>query len=209
MMKKLNLLLLLTSLLLSACSIPPKSSQPPAQTYRLVPQVGKVSATPESRKMNIFIPTVEVTPGLDSQRITLVKDRFEQDYIADSQWPDELPAYLHSIIIDQLSETGAFASVSNRLINSGKRYKLLLKFSGFQAELTQHPARTAKTVVAMEAFLLHGNSQKLIMHKRYQMTGNHVEVRVSEIVKGLNQQLQEVLQLLLKDLIGRISPSRT
>jgi len=156
--------------------------------------------TKKSQQLHLYIPTIQVTPGLDSNKIVLLKSAYEQDYIAESQWPDDLPVYLHSVIIDTLSDSGQFASVSSRLISRDNNYKLLLKVSAFQAELAPKPSSTVNVVVAIEIFLVSSKTQKLIIHKRYKTLGKNIEVRVSTIVKALNEALSQTLDLLVKDL---------
>jgi ABC-type uncharacterized transport system auxiliary subunit len=190
----------LSMVLFSGCSVPLKSDIEPTHIYRLSPQLNLPTTFQKKHKMNLYIPNLEIMPGLDSKKIVLFKSSYEQDFIADSQWPDELPIYLHSVITDALSASNAFASVSNRLINTSDNYKLLLKFSSFQAELTQNQPTFAQVVVSMEAFVIHSKTQKLLMHKRYRVKGEQVEVRVSSIVRALNTKLGNLLGLLVKDI---------
>lgn len=199
-MKSQVYFLFLPLFLFTGCSIPLKSVQPPVHTYRLSPHVSMPTTYQKKHKINLYIPNLEVTPGLDSKNMMLIKTSFEQDFIANCQWPDELPVYLHSVITDTLSASNAFTSVSNKLIDTSDNFKLLIKFSEFQAELLQEPSSSAQIVISMEAFLINSSTQKLLMHQRYHVEGKQVEIRVSAIVKALNDALGNLLVSLIKDI---------
>ncbi len=201
MKQLISLLLLLT--MLSACSIPPKSNQPATRTFRLAPAISAVNTTQQPLNIHLYIPQISVTPGLDNSHIVLLKSPYEQDFIAHSQWSDELPVYLHAVIMEALSASNRFASVSDQLVNSQHNHKLLIKVSAFQAELSEAPPETAAVRVTLEAFLLNSKSQQLLLHKRYQASKEGIEKRVSVLVKALNQALGEVLGQLMHDLTSR------
>ncbi len=199
-MKTFTLLLLLL-ISLTGCSLPLKSEQPQARTFRLSPTIP--TPTQPALKAHLYLPPVSVTPGLDSRHIVLLRSPYEQDFIANSQWPDELPTYLHAILTDALSASHSFSSVSDTQVNSQNTYKLLLKFSAFQTERPSDQPDSAIAKVAMEAFLVRSRDQKLVMQRRYQASKYVNKIRVTTLVQALNQVLGEVLENLLNDLLAQ------
>lgn len=193
---------------LTACSIPPKSDQPPNRTFRLnTAAFNLVSAhsPPKPRhNMHLYIPKISVSPGLDNRHIVILKTPYEQDVIARSQWPDELSTYLRAVITEALSASNRFSSVSNTLVNTQNTYKLLLQVSHFQVELPGRadstPAKTANVHVSLQAFLVRSKDQQLLMQRRYQVIKTHIPLRVSELVKAMNEALGDELKQLLVDL---------
>jgi ABC-type uncharacterized transport system auxiliary subunit len=184
-------------LLLTACSVPLKSNLPADQTYRLQPQV--VTA-PQRLSANLYLPKVEVSPALDSEHIALVKPPFQQDFIAHSRWPDDLSGYLHAVMLDALSHSGGFQSVSDQMLGKDGNYKLLLRVAGFQAEYPPDGQGDAAVEIVMESSLVRVQDQRLLGQHRYAVRKEHIPVSTSKLVAAFNQALGEVIVALVADL---------
>jgi ABC-type uncharacterized transport system auxiliary subunit len=184
-------------LLLTACSVPLKSNLPADQTYRLQPQV--VTA-PQRLSANLYLPKVEVSPALDSEHIALVKPPFQQDFIAHSRWPDDLSGYLHAVMLDALSRSGGFQSVSDQMLGKDGNYKLLLRVAGFQAEYPPDGQGDAAVEIVMESSLVRVQDQRLLGQHRYAVRKEHIPVSTSKLVAAFNQALGEVIVALVADL---------
>jgi ABC-type uncharacterized transport system auxiliary subunit len=184
-------------LLLTACSVPLKSNLPADQTYRLQPQV--VTA-PQRLSANLYLPKVEVSPALDSEHIALVKPPFQQDFIAHSRWPDDLSGYLHAVMLDALSRSGSFQSVSDQMLGKDGNYKLLLRVAGFQAEYPPDGQGDAAVEIVMESSLVRVQDQRLLGQHRYAVRKEHIPVSTSKLVAAFNQALGEVIVALVADL---------
>jgi ABC-type uncharacterized transport system auxiliary subunit len=184
-------------MLLSACSSPLKSDLPADQTYRLNPQV---ALAPQRLSINLYVPKVSVSPALDSAHITLMKPGFQQDFIAHSRWPDDLSVYLHAVMLDTLSRSGGFQSVSEQMLGKGGNYKLLLRVSAFQAEYPPDGKGNAAVVVAMESILVRVQDQRVMGQHRYDSRKENIPVSTSKIVEALNQALAESTRQLIQDL---------
>lgn len=184
-------------MLLSACSVPLKSDLPVEQTYRLAPSVAVASAR---LNVNVYVPKVTVSPALDSDRIVLIKPPLQQDFIAQSRWPDNLSVYLHGVILDALVQSGGFQSVSEQLLGNDSNYKLLLRVDRFQAEYPPAGKNSAAVEVVMDASLVRVKDQHLLGQHRYAIRHDAVPVSTSKIVAVLNQALGEVIAALVVDL---------
>lgn len=202
-MKIRFLLMLVFSFMLSACSIPLKSDLPEAQVYRLSPTIDVNNLKRRAKKIHLYIPPIEVTPGLNSNKIILVVNSQKQSHIAESQWPDDLSLYLHSIIVDSFSASHAFASVSNRLISKDQTYKLLIKVSSFEVQLPQSSAEKAIAKVVMHATLVDGTKQQLLWSKQISASHTAKELRTSELVKVLNLALSDDLNALIQMIVEK------
>ncbi|WP_028490006.1 ABC-type transport auxiliary lipoprotein family protein [Thiothrix lacustris] len=190
-------LLLSCVMLLSACSSPLKSDLPADQTYRLNPQV---AVAPQRLSINLYVPKVSVSPALDSDHITLMKPGFQQDFIAHSRWPDDLSVYLHAVMLDTLSRSGGFQSVSEQMLGKGGNYKLLLRVSAFQAEYPADGKGSAAVVVGMESILVRVQDQQVMGQHRYDSRKENIPVSTRKIVEALNQALAESTRQLILDL---------
>ncbi|MEZ5535760.1 MAG: ABC-type transport auxiliary lipoprotein family protein [Thiolinea sp.] len=191
---------------LSGCSLPPKSSLGAEQVYRLSPEVSPVSGHANSN-VNLYLPPISVDPALDNRHIMLSGSDNRLDFIANSRWPDKLSSYLQAVIIDGLSESKAFQSVSSRLPGRGHNYRLLLRVSDFQAEFPtelspdiKHQQHT-NIVISLEAILVRTQDQRMMGTYRYQAHRRSVPVKTGRIVAAFEQALGEILAKLTTDLV--------
>lgn len=190
--------------LLSACSVPLKSDLPTDQVYRLAPQV---SAVPNCATAHLYLPKVDVSPALDTPRITLIKAGFQQDFIANSRWPDDLSGYLHAVMLDALSRSGGFLSVSGQLLGKGRNYRLLMRVAAFEAEYPPQGKGNAAVVLGMETILVRVQDQQVMGQHRYDIRKDNIPVSTGKIVEALNQALTEVIAVLVTDTCGDL-PNR-
>ncbi|HEX9474302.1 MAG TPA: ABC-type transport auxiliary lipoprotein family protein [Steroidobacteraceae bacterium] len=100
------------------------SSQEATQVYTLevpVPASAAVPAAadkPIATGLNEARPTLQVlrpiaAPGLDSERIAVVRNVSQLDYYAASRWPAPLPEVLQSLAVSALRASGQFRAVQS------------------------------------------------------------------------------------------------
>lgn len=182
--------------LLSAC-VTPGYYLPEDKVYRLAPQLG---ALQRRSLAHLFVPMVQVSPALDTSRITLFKPAYQQGFLAHGRWPDRLSTYFTSTLVDTLSRSNAFLSVSDRPATNKGGYKLLLRLSAFHAE---HPSRSQGRVavlVGMEALLIQEQNQRILGQYRYDIRKENIASNPDGVVTALNQALGETLTSLIVDL---------
>ena len=192
---------------LSGCSLPIKSQRPAEQVYRLSPTVTPLNGS-QPAKINLYLPPVSINPALDNSNIMLASAGNRLDFIADSRWPDKLSDYLRAVIIDGLTMSNAFQSVSERMLGREDNYRLLLRVTDFQAELpdtfkstaANDQQDTATVVISLEAFLLRVQDQRLIGKYRYKKQTAGILIKTSKIVATFEKTLNEILQELVIDL---------
>ena len=191
--------ILLVMILLTACSVPLKSDLPSDQIYRLQPQVAIAA---QASNINLYLPKIEVSPELDNAHITLIKPPNQQDFIARSRWPDNLSTYLHGVLLDALSRSGSFQSVSSQMVGKNDNYRLVLRVSAFQAEYPPGGKGSASVDVVLDALLVRVKDQRLLGQHRYAIRKDNVPVSTSKIVAALDQALGEGLAAMVVDLHG-------
>lgn len=195
-----HLLLLCLPLLLNACASPLKSDLPADQVYRLQPQIHVANSVP----VNLYLPTVEVSPELDTANITLIKSPNQQDFIAHSHWPDDLSSYLHGVVLDALSQHGNFRSVSSQMLAKDNNYRLVLRVSAFQANYPPSGKGTATVDVTMGATLIRVKDQRLLGQHRYNVRRGNVPVSTGKLVEALNSALSETLDRIVTDIAAQV-----
>jgi ABC-type uncharacterized transport system auxiliary subunit len=211
MKQQLSVWVLMSGLLFSAlmstlggCSMPLKSKLPVQQVYRLSPDLTPAPGRTDAG-INLYLPAVSVNPALDNPHIMLAGAGNRLDFIADSRWPDKLSHYLQAVIIDGLATSGAFQTVSARMLGRENNYRLLLRVSDFQAELPDNPQpaneQQATIAVTIEAFLIRVQDQRLLGRYYYKKSKPAIPLRTGSIVAAIEQALGEVLTELSADLV--------
>lgn len=184
-------------LMLTACAMPLSGYAPADRVYRLTPLV---SAAPQRALAHLYLPGVQVSPALDTARITLVKPGYQQDFIANSRWPERLSVYMQSVMLDAFSRSGGFLSVSDQLLGNDNIHRLLLRVSAFHAEYPPAGQQgTATVVLGMEAILVREKDQRMLGQYRYDIRKEHIPVSIGRIVAAMNQALGEGVDLLVRD----------
>lgn len=186
---------------LSACSFLPRSQEPAAQTYRLAPVVTPAPTGWVARKV-LYVPEIEVNPALDSERITLVKDGLQQDFIAHSRWPDKLSRYLHASLVESLSQSGQFQAVLTQFVGKNQPFKLLMRVAHFEVAYPS-PAQmqpAAAVDVQCEVTLIRAADQQVIQQKQYHVRREHIPLSTSQAVNALNAAWGEIITQIATDI---------
>ncbi|EIJ36384.1 protein of unknown function DUF330 [Thiothrix nivea DSM 5205] len=167
------------------------------KVYRLAPQLG---ALQRRSLAHLFIPVAQVSPAIDSQRIVLFKPAYQQDFLANGRWPDRLSTYFTSTVIDALSRSNAFLTVSDRPTSNQGGYKLLLRLTGFHAEYLPKSQAKVAVVAQMEALLIREKNQRILGQYRYDIRKDNINAHPDSIVVALNQALADNLTSLANDM---------
>jgi cholesterol transport system auxiliary component len=123
------------------------SSQGAMQVYTLESAMSAGAAAsaasdkPIATGVNEVRATVEVlrplaAPGLDTDRIALVRNVSQFDYYAGSRWPAPLPEVLQSLVVDALRASGQYRAVQSAGAAFAADEVLQLEIRRCQAEYT-------------------------------------------------------------------------
>jgi cholesterol transport system auxiliary component len=132
---KLRAALLLLPLCLAGCGGVFESSLAAPQTYVLrLPAVAATTTEPAAGSLLVRRP--EAGPGLDSNRIALLRSDRRFDFYAASLWAAPAPDVIESVIIDALRGTGAFTAVLDDASPFAPRYDLRVTLRRFESDYT-------------------------------------------------------------------------
>src|SRR5882672_11031191 len=128
-------LLLLASLALSSCGGFFESELPVSQAYvlRLARPPLPAAATPAG---SVRVQRPEAGPGLDSERIALLRSDNRFDFYAASRWAAPAPDLVESVIVAALRATGNFSAVFDDTAPFAPRYNLRVTLRRFEADYT-------------------------------------------------------------------------
>lgn len=123
---------------MAACTSGFRSAAAPAQIYVLRPAPSAATqagnASPIAASLRIVRP--EPGPGLDSDRIVLVRSDRRMNFYAASRWPSDLPEMVEALIVGAFREGGAWAAVHDSRSPFQADYFLETSIRNFEADDT-------------------------------------------------------------------------
>jgi ABC-type uncharacterized transport system auxiliary subunit len=131
-----------SSCLLSLCALPLtgcggllETTIPAPQAYvlRLPP---RAAAAPDAVAGSVLLQRPEAGPGLDSDRIAVLRTEGRFDFYAASRWASPAPDIVESVIIDALRAGGTFGAVFDDSAPYAPRYNLRCGLRRFEADYT-------------------------------------------------------------------------
>lgn len=129
------LTILCATLALGACSgvFESKLAAPQAYVLRL-PAASAPAAAVHAGTLLVQRP--EAGPGLDSDRIALLRSEQRFDFYAASRWAAPAPDLIENVMIDALRGTGSFSAVFDDSAPFAPRYSLRCTLRRFEADYT-------------------------------------------------------------------------
>jgi cholesterol transport system auxiliary component len=146
MNKPALVLAILSSLVLSGCGGVFDSKMAAPQTYVLRLKPPAAAPDPASRG-SVLVQRPEAGPGLDSDRIALLRSDRRFDFYAASRWAAPAPDVVESVIVDALRGAGTFSAVFDDAAPYAPRYDLRCALRRFEADYTGGGAAPTAQVV--------------------------------------------------------------
>lgn len=124
-----------TACILTACSGVFESTieAPQAYVLRLPPAIPPATT---ANAGSVLLQRPEAGPGLESDRIVLLRSDRRFDFFAASRWAAAAPDLLESVMVDALRATGAFSAVFDDTSPFAPRYNLRCALRRFEADYT-------------------------------------------------------------------------
>jgi cholesterol transport system auxiliary component len=179
-MKLRSWVVLSASLPLTACSgvFDSGLAAPQAYVLRLPPGPAPEPGPTAGR---IVVQRPEAGPGLESERIALLRSEQRFDFYAASRWAAPAPDILESVIIDTMRTTGAFSAVLDDSAAFAGRYSLRCTVRRFEADYTKSSG--APTVfVALDCTLGRRRDRELLASFTAQGSARAAEDRLNAVV---------------------------
>lgn len=136
----------LSALILSGCGglFDSKIAAPQTYVLRLAPQVPAAGSAPRG---SVLVQRPEAGPGLDSDRIALLRSDRRFDFYSASRWAAPAPDVIESVIVEALRGAGAFSAVFDDAAPFAPRYDLRCTLRRFEADYTAGGAAPTAQVV--------------------------------------------------------------
>jgi cholesterol transport system auxiliary component len=140
--------------------------------------------------LSVMRPVVQ--PGLDLDRIALVRADNELHYYAASRWGETLPRVVTALALQSLAGGGGFATVvSTERAVVGSNFELLLTVRHFEAMGQGEAAPVAR--VAFECVLMSGVPRRVLGRCDAEATEPAAANRMGAIVAALERAAQAAL----------------
>jgi ABC-type uncharacterized transport system auxiliary subunit len=183
-MKTRALALLLTPWVLSGCGSLLDSTLPAPQAYVLrLP----AAAAPESvgTAGSVLLLRPEAGPGLESERIALLRSDHRFDFYAASRWAAPAPDIIEGVMVDAMRATGAFSAVFDDAAPYAPRYILRCALRRFEADYTAG-SRAPTIFVALDCTLGRHRDRGLLASFTAQGSAVAAEDRLDEVVAAFH-----------------------
>lgn len=188
--------LLLT--LLGACSILDASKETQPAFYSLYgarPGAQAVTASPAPWAL---APTLIVNPpraaaGFDSQRIIYVREPYQLEYFAHSEWVDTPARMIAPSIVAALENTGAFRAVVLTPSAAAGDLRLDVEIVRLQHEFDSSPSRARFT---LRAYLVDNDSRQVLAWREFDDAVAAAQADPYGGVMAANSAVQNVMQRL-------------
>lgn len=176
--------------LLAACGGGLRSKEPVDQIYVL--RAAAAGAGPAAVQGVLAVPRPQVQPGLDTDRVVLVRAGNELDHFAGSRWGESLPRVVAALAVQSLAGEGGFSSV----VDAGRSavasdYELLLTVRRFEADYTN--AGVPVVQVAFECALTAGAPRRVLGRCDAAASEPAGENRMMAIIAAMERAAQRAL----------------
>ena len=188
-------------LAVSACAPSLTQDTPPASLYVLNPLVAPAQMEATANTMQLYVQKPTVPPGFDTEKIVVIKEDREMDYISGAEWSGQLGEVLKTYLTQSLENRLPVGTVLDENVRQEAGYVLVSTVRSFEAHYADEAASSAPRVDVEIAFALHNREDakietQVIITQSVQASDN----TVTAIVAAFEQALADVTELSLKRL---------
>jgi ABC-type uncharacterized transport system auxiliary subunit len=203
---KLRTVLVLASSGLAGCGSLLESELPAPQAYVLrLP--AREATTPANTQPagSVLLQRPQAGPGLDSDRIVLLRSDSRFDFYAASRWAAPAPDMIASFIVDSLRASGSFSSVFDDTSPYAPRYDLRCTLRRFEADYTKG-GRAPTVFVAFDCTLGRHRDRELLASFTAQGSAAAADDRLNEVVAAFERAATTAVAELEKQAAAAVAP---
>lgn len=184
--------------LLGACSILDASNETQPAFYSLYgARPGTQPATPapaaRSRAPTLIVNPPHAAAGFDSQRIIYVREPYQLEYFAHSEWVDTPARMIAPSIVTALENTGAFRAVVLTPSAAAGDLRLDVEIVRLQHEFDSSPSRARFT---LRAYLVDNDTRQVLAWREFDDAVVAAQADPHGGVMAANSAVQNVMQRL-------------
>ena len=205
------LAILSTSFALTACSgvFESKLDAPQAYVLRLPPATAPAAATSGG---SVLLQRPQAGPGLDSDRIALLRSDQRFDFYAASRWAAPAPDLIESVMLDALRATGAFSAVFDDAAPYAPVYNLRCGLRRFESDYTSERGgaggRAPTVHVALDCTLGRRRDRQLLASFTAQGSSVAGEDRLSAVVAAFEAATATAMKELGRAIVDALAAEK-
>jgi ABC-type uncharacterized transport system auxiliary subunit len=186
-----RLLALMAAALGGGCTSGLHSSAPPVQAYVL--RAAPPAAAPSSPSLiSVRIPRPVSAPGLDSDRIVILRPDRQMGFYAASRWAAALPDVVEALAVQTLRGSGLYGMVEDSHGAFPTDYLLQITIRRFEADYSEQ-AGAPIIHVTLDCLLGRQTSRELIASFVAESTQSVGTNRMASVVAGFEQAADAAL----------------
>jgi cholesterol transport system auxiliary component len=184
-----GLLLAGAALTLAGCGSIIGPQGPPAQIYLLQPTLAAVDGPTVSWQLAVEQPTT--VDSLNRQRIAIYRGD-TMDYYADSEWTDQAPALIQTLLVQAFEKSGKISGVARDSDGLHADYLLQLELRDFEARFdTADGAPTVVVTIVARMLKAPGREVVATLYSSHQAHAS--ENKIPAAVAAFNQATGETM----------------
>jgi len=205
------LAILSTSFALTACSgvFESKLDAPQAYVLRLPPVTAPAAA---GNGGSVLLQRPQAGPGLDSDRIALLRSDQRFDFYAASRWAAPAPDLIESVMLDALRATGAFSAVFDDSAPYAPVYNLRCGLRRFESDYTSERGgaggRAPTVHVALDCTLGRRRDRQLLASFTAQGSSVAGEDRLSAVVAAFEAATATAMKELGRAIVDALAAEK-
>jgi cholesterol transport system auxiliary component len=187
----------LLALMLTGCGGLLESKIAAPQIYVLRPQLAPAPA-PVTAAGTVLVQRPEAGPGLNTDRIALLRSEARFDYYYATRWAAPIPDLLESVIVDALRGSGQFASVFDDASPYPPDYDLRVTVRRFEADYTRGANGAPTVFVVLDCTLGRHRDRHLLASFTAQASAAADADRLSSVVAAFETATATAVTELLR-----------
>jgi cholesterol transport system auxiliary component len=157
---------------------------------------------------SVLVQRPEAAPGLDSNRIALLRSDRRFDFYAASLWAAPTPDVVEALVVDALRNTGNFSAVFDDAAPYAPRYDLRITLRRFEADYTA--GGTAPTVhVVLDCTLGRHRDRALLATFTAQGAAPAAEDRLSSVVAAFEAAAASAMSEVTRNVSATVAADKT
>lgn len=160
----------------------------PLDTYDLTPVPGATSGARSRRTLLVARPAIPAASATD--RIMIKPTPASITYLRDARWPDELPAFLQSLLIRSIAGTGRLGYVGDAEGGPVPDLALLTRVDAFHIEVQ---ADLFMVRISMNLTMMRDRDQRVLASRSFDTTTQSADDQPANIVSAFQAGLNDLL----------------
>lgn len=161
----------------------------PVQGFELRTAEPVRAARQTSRQITVEVP--ETSGALATDRILIRPTGIEASYLPDTQWTNEAPRMVQTLILRGLQQSGGYAYAGRKPLGLSGDYAILTELTDLQAEIVDENTVIAK--VGMTLQIVRESDARVIASRSFTQTAPSASDKAADVTRALDAGMRSIL----------------